>query len=121
MRCASPCWSSASSSDPAFTASRSDTRFSGRPLLADEVLEAVRQRPGPDGRVERQDGLRVDRRLGCWRLLRQQPRSDNGDQHREREDSRGGARKAVEHAHDPTLLREGGPNRNGRPSEERRP
>ena len=29
MRCASPCWSSASSSEPALTASRSDTRLAG--------------------------------------------------------------------------------------------
>ncbi len=32
MKCASPCWSSASSIDPDLTASRSDTRFSGRPF-----------------------------------------------------------------------------------------
>ena len=68
--------------------------FFRAPVAADEVLEAVRQRPCPDGRVERQDGLRVDRRLGCWRLLRQQPRSDNRHQQREREDSRGGARES---------------------------
>src|SRR5262245_26903923 len=32
MRCASPCWSSDSNSDPAFTASRSDSRLAGRPF-----------------------------------------------------------------------------------------
>ena len=92
-----------------FTASRSETRFSGRPLRRMKYLSPFGSVPVLIVAVERQDGLRVDRRQGRGRLLRQQPiGAATGTSSASAKTSRGGAREAVEYAHGATLLRERG-------------
>ena len=63
-KCASPRWSSSSSTEPALTTSRSSARPRGTRVRPHEVLQAVRQPADPDLRIDGDDlGQRRLRRL----------------------------------------------------------
>ena len=55
-KCASPRWSSSSSTEPALTTSRSSARALRLAVLADVIAETVGQRADRDQRIDR-DGL----------------------------------------------------------------
>ena len=60
---------------PALTARRSDDALLRTRILADEELQAVRQRAGADGSVERNGLLKVEGRIRSRRHLRRERRA----------------------------------------------
>ena len=66
-KCASPCWSSSSSTDPALTTSRSSARRAGLAFGAHVIAQAVRQRADGDLGIDRH---LLRERVGADRLRR---------------------------------------------------